>query len=215
MQFKRYFLVICVIMILALSLTACTETGSPPNENGISEEENENITQPDGEQEQEQGNQGGKEKELILQIMDLAKQGKVIGCNYVAGETVFDDVEKEWGKPDKSDYVAEAKGTYATYSSRGFVFGINKGSRVFEIRKISDLENITLSQVKEVLGNPDKILDYPGQDILGYTTGTEYKLKFVFPEATLDNDDPALDHVNVFYPPGTVNMMADDPGREW
>ena len=176
MQLKRNFLVICVIMILALSLTACSETGSPPNENtpgGISEEENENINQPDGEQEQEQGNQEGKEKELILQIMELAKQGRVIGCNYVAGKTVFDDVEKEWGKADKSDYVAEAKGTYATYSSKGYVFGINKGSQVFEIRKISNLENITLSQVKEVLGNPDKILDYPGQDILDIP-GTEY-----------------------------------------
>jgi predicted small lipoprotein YifL len=112
MQLKRNFLVICVIMILALSLTACSETGSPPNENtpgGISEEENENINQPDGEQEQEQGNQEGKEKELILQIMELAKQGRVIGCNYVAGKTVFDDVEKEWGKQIKVTMLQKLK----------------------------------------------------------------------------------------------------------
>ncbi|MGI6554549.1 MAG: YjgB family protein [Bacillota bacterium] len=217
MQFKRNFLIICLIMILLLSLTACSGTSSPPKKDtpgGISEE-NENIPQPDGEQEEQENQEKQEEKEFIVQVMDLAKQGKVIGCDFIAGKTVFDDVEKEWGKADKTDYVAEAKGTYATYSSKGFVFGINKGSQVFEIREIGNLENITFPQVKEVLGNPDKVLDYPGQDILGYTTGTEYKLEFVFPEPTADNPDPVLDHLNVLYPPGTVNMMADDPGREW
>lgn len=210
---QKKLLIIVTTLILVFILTGCAGSSSPeapeaPNP-PAADIPGEGSSQPDEEKNK-------KNDELLERIMELAKEGKVLGCPFAAGQTVFDDVEEEWGKADNTDYVAAAKGTYATYSSRGYVFGINKGYQVFEVRSFGkEIKDITLSQVKEALGDPDKVLDYPGQDILGYTTGTDYKLEFVFPEASKDNDDPSLDHYNVLYPPGTVNMMADDPGRQW
>ncbi|NLX02488.1 MAG: hypothetical protein GXY40_08160 [Syntrophomonadaceae bacterium] len=45
--------------------------------------------------------------------------------------------------------------------------------------------------------------------------GDEFKIRFVFPAAGKTNPEPTLDHISVFYPQGTVNQMADDPGIQW
>lgn len=216
---KQKLLIIVTTLILVLILTGCSESPAPevpeaPNP-PAADNSDEDTSQPRDKDNNEEENK--KNDQLLEMIVELAKQGKVLDCPFAAGQTVFDDVEEEWGKADNTDYVASAKGTYATYSSRGYVFGINKGYQVFEVRSFGKkIKDITLSHVKEVLGDPDKVLDYPGQDILGYNAGTDYKLEFVFPEPSEeDNHDPSLDHYNVLYPPGTVNMMADDPGRQW
>jgi hypothetical protein len=199
-----------ILCVLVVFLTACansTAPEAPQSPDPQVDNQDQNVPQQDE-----------SKQEILLEIMDQAKQGKVINCHFIAGKTVFEKVEQEWGSADTTDYVAAAKGTYATYQSRGIVFGINKGWQVFEIRKTAqdnELGQIRLSQVKEALGIPDKIMKYPGQDILGYTAGTDFKLEFIFPEAGAGNEDPILDHFNVLYPRGTVNMMADDPGREW
>ena len=212
---KKQFLIILSVFILSISLSACSDSSVPGDTNQNqqpADTPNETLPKPGEESE----NKPEQQQQQLVEIMDLAKQGKISGCQFVAGKTVFDEVEKKWGTPDKTDWVAAAKGTYATYSSQGVVFGLNKGYQVFEIRAMgNDIKKITVFQVKAVLGNPQKSLKYPGQDILGYTAGTEYKLEFVFPEATANQPDPKLDHLNVLYPRGTVNMMADDPGRQW
>lgn len=216
MNANKKQLVLMLILCAALVLAACSQSSlpetpgtPPPSDPPVNNPEEENPVSGAG---------AGDRIELLERIIDLAEQGKVPGCRFTAGKTVFDEVEKEWGSADKTDYVAAAKGTYAVYESRGYVFGINKGYQVFEIRvmaKGNDLEEIRLSDVKRALGSPDKTLKYPGQDILGYRAGRDYKLEFVFSEASPDNSDPSLDHLNVLYPRGTINMMADDPGREW
>ena len=53
------------------------------------------------------------------------------------------------------------------------------------------------------------------EDILVYEAGGNYQLLFMFSKATQQNPDPQLDHYNVFYPQGTVNMMAGDPGIKY
>lgn len=209
--FKRQIIIVLVFSLL-IFLTACSgpvvpeAPDAPEPSSGVSDK---NIPQAE--------NQEDKEREQLLnQIMDIAKQGKVPNCRFIAGKTVFDEVEEAWGKADKTDYIAAAKGTYAVYASKGVVFGINKGMQVFEIRSMgNDVKKISLSQVKRALGDPDKVLQYPGQDILGYVAGTDYKLEFVFPKAGQEQEDPLLDHLNVLYPRGTINMMADDHGRQW
>lgn len=65
--------------------------------------------------------------------MDLARQGKLINSEFAAEKTIIEAVEK-WGKPDKTDYVPEARGTFVTYMGRGVVLGFNKGAQVFDIR---------------------------------------------------------------------------------
>jgi len=144
--------------------------------------------------------------------MDLARQGKIVNAPFVAGKTTLDEVEKAWGQPDSMDYVAAAKGRYATYGQKGVTLGVNKGDQVFELRS-SDaaVRQLTLADIKTILGTPDVERPLNGQTLVGYTAGPDYKLEFVVPQGT----NPQVDHVNVLYPRGTVNSMAGDPGREW
>jgi len=154
-------------------------------------------------------------KSLITSMLASAKQGKVINSDYAAKTTTIDDVEKVWGKADKTDYVASSS-FYATYTSHKVVFGVNKGDQLFEVRSFdSRIKSVTLTKAKEVLGNPAYDVKTNGQEIIGYTAGTEFKVEMIFPQATMDNPNPVLDHYNVLYPQGTVNSMADDPARQW
>lgn len=156
---------------------------------------------------------------ILLNVIEFGKQGKVrdgsLSAISVKTNTI-EDVEKSFGKADKIDWVAAAKGRYATYSKQNVVFGINKGEQIFEIRT-SDIviKSITLSKTKAVLGNPAYDAKSNGQEILGYVANSEFKVEFVFPEPNANNPDPVIDHYNVLYPAGTVNNMSGDAGRQW
>lgn len=153
---------------------------------------------------------------LLSNMMALAKQGKVINSDFAAKTMTIADVEKVWGTADKTEWVGSAKGRYATYSSHHIVFGLNKGEQIFEVRSYdSELKSITLNKTKEVLGTPAYDVKSNGQEIIGYTAGSDFKIELVFPQPTSDNPSPVIDHYNVLYPRGTVNSMADDPGRQW
>jgi hypothetical protein len=156
------------------------------------------------------------QKTLLTNIMQLAKQGKVINCEFPAKTTVIDTVAKKWGNADKTDWVPAAKGNYATYSKHAAVFGFNKGLQIFEVRTFDkQLSQLTLSKVKQVFGTPAYDVKNNGEEIIGYTSGPEFKLLLVFSEPSSTNPDPGVDHYSVLYPQGTVNSMADDPGRQW
>ncbi|KUO60926.1 MAG: antirepressor [Gracilibacter sp. BRH_c7a] len=153
---------------------------------------------------------------LLLNMMAAGEQGKVLFCDFPVKTTSLQEVEKAWGKADQTDYVAAAKGRYATYSSHNVVFGINKGDQIFEVRSSdSRLKGITLAEAKTVLGTPAYNAESNGQEIIGYTTNSEFKVEMVFPQPTSEDPNPVIDHYNVLYPSGTVNSMADDPGRQW
>jgi hypothetical protein len=156
------------------------------------------------------------QKTLLTNIMQLAKQGKVINCEFPAKTTVIDTVAKKWGNADKTDWVPAAKGNYATYSKHAAVFGFNKGLQIFEVRTFDkQLSQLSLSKVKQVFGTPAYDVKNNGEEIIGYTAGPEFKLLLVFSEPSSTNPDPGMDHYSVLYPQGTVNSMADDPGRQW
>jgi len=152
---------------------------------------------------------------LLFNMMVLGEQGKVINSDFAAKTTTIEDVEKGWGKADKTDYVASSS-RYATYTSHKVVFGVNKGEQLFEVRSFdSRIKSITLTKAKDVLGNPAYDVKIDGQEIIGYTAGTEFKIEMIFPQPTKDNPNPVMDHYNVLYPQGTVNSMANYPGRQW
>lgn len=153
---------------------------------------------------------------MVFNITVLGQQGKVINSDFAAKTSTLGDVEKLWGKADSTEYVATAKGRYATYTSHNVVFGLNKGDQIFEVRSYdSRLKGISLNQVKGVLGTPAYDAKSNGQEIIGYKAGSEFKIEMVFPQPTSSNPNPVMDHYNVLYPRGTVNSMADDPGRQW
>ena len=155
-------------------------------------------------------------KTLMQNMQKAAQQGKVINCDFAVKSNVIEDVQDKWGKEDKSEYIASAKGMYVTYSKHNAVFGYNKGSQLFEVRSFdSQLKDLSLSMVKAVLGNPAHDVKSGSEEIIGYVINDDYKILMVFPSATTSGGDAKMDHYSVFYPKGTVNSMADDPGREW
>jgi hypothetical protein len=155
-------------------------------------------------------------KVLLNNIMSLAKEGKVINCDFKVKANVIGDVEKKWGNSEKSEWIAAAKGMYSTYPSKSIAFGSNKGSQIFEIRSFDNqIKKISLSEVKKIYGTPAYDVKVKGEEIIGYVANADFKILLVFPEPTPKNSDPLMDHYSVFYPKGTVNSMADDPGREW
>jgi len=153
---------------------------------------------------------------LLASIKKLAEQGKVINCDFPAKSTVIGNVKDKWGNPDKSVWVEQAKGIYDTYSKRNIVFGFNKGDQIFEVRSFdSRLAKISLSMVKKYFGTPAYDVKSNGEEIIGYTAGKEFKILYVFPLPANGSNNCILKHYSVFYPAGTVNMMADYPGRIW
>jgi hypothetical protein len=158
----------------------------------------------------------GSTETLLSKMMSMAKQGKIISSDFAAKTTNIDEVEKVWGKADQTDWVVTAKGQYSTYSKYNVVFGSNKGGQIFEVRSnSSQLKGITLAAAKEVLGTPAYDAKVNEQEIIGYLANSSFKLELVFPQQTSSNPNPIIDHYNVLYPEGTVNSMADDPGRQW
>ncbi|GIP39048.1 hypothetical protein J31TS4_23280 [Paenibacillus sp. J31TS4] len=159
---------------------------------------------------------GDAQRELLSRIMKLAKQGKIINSEFPVKTTVIEDIEKKLGKPEKVDWVPNAKGNYAVFSKYNVVFGFNKGSQIFEARSFDKkLNEISLSMVKKVFGTPAYDVESNGEEILGYVANSEFKILLVFPKPSNSNSDPVMDHYSVLYPRGTFNNMSNDPGRQW
>lgn len=155
-------------------------------------------------------------KESLLNMKQLAEQGKVINSTFSVKTTAMENVKTKWGEPDKTDWVPAAKGNYATYSKHAVVFGFNKGTQIFEVRSLDkQLQKLSLVKTKEVYGTPAYDVKVNGEEIIGYTAGQEFKMELVFPLTTASNSNPMMDHYLVLYPSGTVNSMANDPGRQW
>ena len=149
-------------------------------------------------------------------MMDSAKKGLVIGCEFPVKTTVIEDVTDKWGKAAKTEYVAAAKGTYSEFTKQNVVLGFNKGDQIFEARTFdSKLSAVTLSKAKAVYGSPAYTNTSNGETVIGYVVSKELKILLVFTLPADKNSDPILDHYSVLYPSGTINSMADDPGREW
>lgn len=156
------------------------------------------------------------QKTLVKNITDSAKQGKIINCEFSAKAANIEDVQNKWGKADTSDYVEQAKGTYDSYTKHNAAFGYNKGGQIFEVRSFEkQLGGLTFSAVKKQFGKPGYDYKSSTEEELGYKLTADFKILFVFSLPTESNKNPVLKHYSIFYPAGTINSMAGDPGREW
>ncbi|MFM1653225.1 YjgB family protein [Brevibacillus sp. B_LB10_24] len=145
--------------------------------------------------------------ELVRTTAEMAKEGRVVNAEFALETSDSAPIEEKWGKPDQSDYVNGL--TYAVYQKHGVVFGYNKGMQTVEIRSYDlRLQELRLSQVKKILGNPASINKAGGEAIYVYKVSPKYELKIVFPEPGAKEPDPYVNHINVIYPKGTVNHMA-------
>lgn len=230
-SFKKS-LIKCTIFIVSLTLMiGCSKVVAPSkNTTDIKQDQNE-VPKSSTDKASTEGNSStgsgniantnspvvnDSQKKILGSILKLAKDGKIINCEFGDKTTVIEDVEKKWGKADKTDWVASAKGNYATYLKKNVVFGFNKGSQIFEVRSLDkELGKISMAMVKEFFGTPAYDVKTNGQEIVGYIAGQDYKILFVFPQVSTSGTKQFMDHYSVLYPKGTVNNMADDPGRKW
>ncbi|WP_152395528.1 YjgB family protein [Paenibacillus guangzhouensis] len=147
-----------------------------------------------------------KSVEAVKNMMKQAKQGKVAGSEYGAQTGLFDDVEKDWGKPDTNE--SAGKGIYATYAKKHIVFGYNKGMQIFDVRsERPEVQSLTLSDVEKALGKPKEVRKSGKDTIYVYPAGEDYELKFVMPTPTKKQPNPHIHHISVYYPRGAVNLM--------
>lgn len=225
---KRRIIFFMIITIFIYFLTGCINSTvdkstiinsqeSVGNEDISNEESHnsENSTVLDEGNKAEENKKEDKNEVLLKEILDKAKDGEVIDCKFKAKYNIIDDVNKEWGKEEKFDYIADAKGNYFTFKDKDEVFGVNKGGVIFEVRTFSPkLKELTLKDIISYFGEQEyDIISKLEERIIGYVINDEFKIILVFKDGY--NDNPILDHYSILYPKETINMMADDPGREW
>ncbi|MFG0215250.1 YjgB family protein [Brevibacillus porteri] len=146
--------------------------------------------------------------EMLQSVRDLAGKGQIFGSQYRVEKDMFDEAEKQLGKPDVVSFVNGI--TYNTYRDLNLVFAFNKGMQIVDIRSYDPrLQAVTLAEVRETLGEPANKTTTGGQTIYTYKVTPDYELKFIF--SGIMTDDPNtlyIDHVNIYYPRGTFNNMA-------
>ncbi|AZN41299.1 YjgB family protein [Paenibacillus albus] len=135
-------------------------------------------------------------------MLTLAKDGKVKGIPFQADKGLLDDVEKDWGKSDKTDFAG--KGMYASYAKKHAVIGFNKGSQIFDVRSdAAELQTLTLKQIEAALGKADNVTKNGNDTIYTYNANKTFQLRFVIPK-----DTGKVDHISVYAPADTINNMA-------
>lgn len=143
---------------------------------------------------------------FVRQSMHLAKEGQVVGVQYAVQQNL-DAVETAWGHSDSQS--SAGAGIYVTYGSRATAFGINKGGQIFDIRSYSSqVHSITLRDIETVLGKPGEIRYTSDSVIYMYPAGPNNQLLWVFSKTNKGKTKATVDHVSVFWPQGTVNIMA-------
>lgn len=233
---KKRILIITIIATFVISLTACGYK-KPSNDNksngsesididkdtskDISKDSSKNTWPKD--RESDNGNLGESNTknvdnykgDLLNNIKNKAQSGMVINSEFKAKDGVIDEVNNAYGKEDASNYIAEAKGVYYTFESKNLAFGCNKGAQIFEVRSFDkSLKDLNLQDIISYFGEPQyEVITDLNERIIGYKVNDAFKLLFVFSDSK--NEKAVLDHYSVLYPRGTVNSMADDPGREW
>lgn len=160
------------------------------------------ITKPsDPKPSDKQGvNQISNLEKLVEETFALSKEGKVLNIPFVSGKTEWKEVTTEWGKPDHTSETA--KGRYEEYKSHHAAIGYGNQT-VNDIRSYdSELQKISLHEIKKTGGEPDAIRYYKDsthdQMILVYHATTATDLLWVLPTTTEQQPNPKVDHISLF-----------------
>ena len=134
--------------------------------------------------------------------MSLSSEGKIPNVPFQAGVTDLDLVNHAFGEPKITDETT--LGTYATYSN-GVTVGYQK-TIIFDLRSYDEsLQQIHLSDIKKVQGEPDETTYYKDENvdqiILNYHVNANYQLKWILPNPTEQEPDPVVHHISVFTEP--------------
>ncbi|MGG1779839.1 YjgB family protein, partial [Bacillus paranthracis] len=157
----------CIFALVACKGTDEKKETDPTTENSKNEQNNtsEEKKEPD-----EKSNKAGSTKPKIdpstkdtvinqksinhvKELFELAKEGKVPNVPFAAHTGDIEEIEKAWGKADKTEQAGN--GMYATFTNKNVSFGFNKGSQVFDVRSYhAELKSITFQEIEKALGKP-------------------------------------------------------------
>ncbi|WP_339217243.1 beta-N-acetylhexosaminidase [Ornithinibacillus sp. FSL M8-0202] len=140
---------------------------------------------------------------FISEIQEQAKEGKLPGVSFIAGETLLDDVTDQWGDPADSSPSGET--VYIDYPDKKVALGYS-GDIIFDIRSFEDrLSDVRFADIIESLGEADEQRYYEDdqvdQIILVYQVNDTYQLKWVLPRPIDKEDNPALHHISLSMDP--------------
>ncbi|PHE24389.1 YjgB family protein, partial [Bacillus toyonensis] len=117
----------------------------------------------------------------VKELFELAKDGKVPNVPFAAHTGDIEEIEKAWGKADKTEQAGS--GMYATFTNKNVVFGFNKGSQVFDVRSYqTELKSITLKEIEKALGKPTSVKVNGEDQIYVYKVNNQFELKFIIPK---------------------------------
>ncbi|MDP7989075.1 YjgB family protein [Bacillus sp. MHSD_36] len=214
-----------VILFLAFTclfaLAACKETEekketNPISENSKNEHNNsaEEKKEPDAKSNNEGSTKSGtdsRSKDTVInqksinyvkELFELAKEGKVPNVPFAAHTGDIEEIEKAWGKADKTEQAGN--GMYATFTNKNVSFGFNKGSQVFDVRSYhAELKSITLQDIEKALGKSTAVKVNGEDTIYVYKVNNQFELKFIIPKST-----GKVNHISVFSPEDSINKMA-------
>ncbi|PEQ47535.1 YjgB family protein [Bacillus cereus] len=206
----------CIFALVACKGTDEKKETDPTTEN--SKNEHNNSSEEKKEPEIKSNNEGStkadtdsRPKDTVINqksinhvknLFELAKEGKVPNVPFAAHTGDIEEIEKAWGKADKTEQAGN--GMYATFTSKNVSFGFNKGSQVFDVRSYhAELKLITLQGIEKALGKPNSVKVNGEDKIYVYKVNNQFKLKFIIPKST-----GKVNHISVFSPEDSINKMA-------
>ncbi|HDR4423487.1 TPA: YjgB family protein [Bacillus cereus] len=214
-----------VILLLSFtclfSLAACKGTDEKKETNQTSENsknEQNNSSEDKNEPDAKSNNEGSTKPKTdssttdtvinqksinhVKELFELAKEGKVPNVPFAAHTADIEDIEKAWGKADKTEQAGN--GMYATFTNKNVSFGFNKGSQVFDVRSYhAELKSITLQEIEKALGKAASVKVNGEDNIYVYKVNNQFELKFIIPKST-----GKVNHISVFSPEDSINKMA-------
>ncbi|WP_088008805.1 YjgB family protein, partial [Bacillus thuringiensis] len=191
-----------LVFTCLLALVACKGTDEKKETNSTSENsknEQNNSSEEKKEPEAKSNNEGSAKPKTdsstkdtvinqksinhIKDLFELAKEGKVPNVPFAAHTGDIEEIEKAWGKADKTEQAGN--GMYATFTNKNVSFGFNKGSQVFDVRSYhAELKSITLQDIEKALGKPTSVKVNGEDKIYVYKVNNQFELKFIIPKST-------------------------------
>jgi len=130
--------------------------------------------------------------DYLTDIVETAKKGMTDTSPFNVFSNTIEQVEMQWEEPVRTDHVGN--GFYATYDNKNTVFGFTAKGEIYDIRSYKkQLQVFSLTDLKEVIGEPAEIRTGEGQKIIVYNLSKEIQLKFI-----ILNETKKVDHLSVY-----------------
>lgn len=130
--------------------------------------------------------------DYLTDIVETAKKGMTDTSPFNVFSNTIEQVEMQWEEPVRTDHVGN--GFYATYDNKNTVFGFTAKGEIYDIRSYKkQLQVFSLTDLKEVIGEPAEIRTGKGEKIIVYNLSKEIQLKFI-----ILNETKKVDHLSVY-----------------